>query len=279
MNRAFTVAAISAVAYAVKIESNLGLETQVVTSIESEKFLALNDYSSFSRSTSTGNAIRAAGVQWTDTDFPADITSLGVVTGVSAAGAAGAQSSAISWKRLSDIYSADKLALFKRNDIFSSAQQGALGDCYFISSMVQFDSRPGALEDLFVTDEVNTATAYTLKFNVGGKDAYVTVDDYVPVTAQGWPSKLLPVYASSMFEGEIWPMIMEKAWAKLVGSYSAMESGNSRWVLGHLTNDPIETIFLRNQGFTASNVKGNELWAKMIDYTTKEYLMFTGSDS
>lgn len=167
--------------------------------------------------------------------------------------------------------------MFKRNDIFSSAQQGALGDCYFISSMVMFDSRPGALEDLFVTDETNTATAYTIKFNVGGKDAYVTVDDYVPVVMKG--GKLLPVYADSMYEGEIWPMIMEKAWAKLVGSYAAIESGNSWWTLSHLTNDPVERVIMRNQNFTGTNAKGNELWAKMLDYTQKEYLMFTGSDS
>ena len=48
--------------------------------------------------------------------------------------------------------------------------------------MFMFDSRPGALEDLFVTDVINAAGAYTVKFNVNGKDAFVTVDDYVPVT-------------------------------------------------------------------------------------------------
>lgn len=36
---------------------------------------------------------------------------------------------------------------------------------------------------------------------------------------------------------------------------------------------------MRNQGYTGTNAKGNELWAKLISYTAKEYLMFTGSDS
>jgi len=109
--------------------------------------------------------------------------------------------------------------------------------------MVMFDSRPGALEDLFVTDKINSAGAYTLKFNVNGKDAYVTVDDYVPVKTENGVT--VPLYASSMNKGEIWPMIMEKAWSKLIGNYAATAGGSSEWVLTHLTNDPVETITMR----------------------------------
>jgi len=62
-----------------------------------------------------------------------------------------------------------------------------------------------------------------------------------------------------MHYGEIWPMIMEKAWAKLVGSYGAIESGTNLWTMEHLTNDPVEHINLR-QGYTATNSKGLALW-------------------
>lgn len=72
----------------------------------------------------------------------------------------------MTWKRLSEIYPADKITLFANKETFSSAEQGALGDCYFIAAMIMFDSRPGALEDLFVTDVVNAAGAYTMKFYI-----------------------------------------------------------------------------------------------------------------
>jgi len=72
---------------------------------------------------------------------------------------------------------------------------------------------------------------------------------------------------------------MEKAWAKLVGSYAAIEGGSSWWTLMHLTNDPTERVIMRDQGYTSTNAKGVALWAKLLDYTSKEYLMFTGSDS
>jgi len=104
------------------------------------------------------------------------------------------------------------------------------------------------------------------------------VDDYVPVTEKYmirngqyvhengvYLKEKKPVYAQSMHYGEIWPMIMEKAWAKLVGSYSAIEGGNSSWTMEHLTNDPIERFNLR-AGYTATNSKGKELWDNIIGW-------------
>jgi len=38
---------------------------------------------------------------------------------------------------------------------------------------------------------------------------------------------------------------MEKAWAKLVGSYKAIELGSMRWTMTHMTNDPVENFALR----------------------------------
>jgi hypothetical protein len=142
----------------------------------------------------------------------------------------------------------------KDKTLFSSVQQGTIGDCYMIATMIQFDSRPGAIEDLFVTKTTNDQAAYTMKFYIAGEPVYVTVDDYVPVTKVwakdkngAWIStkQLRPVYASSMHYGEIWPMLYEKAWAKLVGSYHAIEYGTSRWTLQHMTNDPYKFIGLR----------------------------------
>jgi len=66
-----------------------------------------------------------------------------------------------------------------------------------------------------------------------------------------------------MHYGEIWPMIMEKAWAKLVGSYSAIEGGNPSWTMEHLTNDPIENFNLRS-GYTSTNSKGKALWKNIM---------------
>jgi hypothetical protein len=71
----------------------------------------------------------------------------------------------VAWKRLSEIYGVDTVMFApEEKTVISSVQQGSIGDCYMIASMVSFDSRPGAIEDLFVTKEVNQAGAYTVKF-------------------------------------------------------------------------------------------------------------------
>jgi len=268
--------ALLAMTEAIKLEA--GLET----------LYGLNDFSAYKSTTGEHTTIQnsAGSDKWTDTIFPPAASSLGGVTGDSAAGSNGSSSASVSWKRLSEIYPADKLKLFANREVYSTAQQGQLGDCYFIASMIAFDSRPGALEDLFVDTNISPKGAYTIKFNVGGKDAYVTVDDYVPVIDKSvkdengqWHSGLHPVYADSRIYGEIWPMIMEKAWAKLIGTYANIEGGNNWWVMTHLTNDPTERIIIRGQGYTGTNASGVALWSKLKAFSDKEYLMFVGSDS
>lgn len=104
--------------------------------LEATKFLALDDLSAYSTSTNAGNAIRTAGTKWLDPAFPPNDESHGNVGGDSAAGAAGSQSASVSWKRLSEIYPKEDLKVFANKETFSSAEQGQIGDCYFISTMV-----------------------------------------------------------------------------------------------------------------------------------------------
>lgn len=50
----------------------------------------------------------------------------------------------------------------------------------------------------------------------------VVVDDYIPVTPQN-----TPLFAKPAGGREVWVMILEKAWAKLNGSYAAIVGNNS----------------------------------------------------
>lgn len=125
-----------------------------------------------------------------------------------------------------------------------------------------------------------------MKFLVNGEPVIVTVDDYVPTSedlmkfkdyknneeVNGW----WPAYARSSHYGEIWPMIAEKAWSKLVGTYKATAGGNAKWVLDHLTDDPVERIPL-NKGITHTNAKGLAVWNKLKDWSDRNYLLFTGT--
>lgn len=65
---------------------------------------------------------------------------------------------------------------------------------------------------------INTAGIYLMKFYINGIQSPVIVDDYFPTKNKR------PCYASTR-DGELWVMLLEKAWAKLYGSYSRIESG------------------------------------------------------
>lgn len=75
-------------------------------------------------------------------------------------------------------------------------------------------------------------------------------------------------------------MIAEKAWAKLHGTYHAIGNGGSNLqVLSHLTNDPYYKINTRGKGYTETNALGKSLWASLLRWTARDYLVFFGTDS
>lgn len=41
--------------------------------------------------------------------------------------------------------------MFAWRETYSTIEQGSIGDCYYISTLAAFDTRPGALEHLFIT--------------------------------------------------------------------------------------------------------------------------------
>lgn len=59
----------------------------------------------------------------------------------------------------------------------------------------------------------------------------VVVDDHLPV----FPGSSAPACAHSTSSGEMWPGLVEKAYAKLHGSYAALADGNSADALEDLT--------------------------------------------
>lgn len=77
---------------------------------------------------------------------------------------------------------------------------------------------------------------------------------------------------------EIWPLLLEKAYAKLYGSYSAIEGGLVEKALEALTNGAPQSIPLRNKEIEEQYNTG-ELWSKMIFWKSKNYLMGAGSPS
>lgn len=74
-----------------------------------------------------------------------------------------------------------------------------------------------------------------VKFFQNGKETPVVIDDYLPVKSDG-----KPVFATSS-DGELWVSLLEKAWAKLHGTYARMEGGLPSFAASHIMGVPAES--------------------------------------
>ncbi|CAI2384940.1 unnamed protein product [Moneuplotes crassus] len=141
----------------------------------------------------------------------------------------------IEWKRLHDLYPESDMDLIKDISV-KDVKQGQLGDCYFISTLRGLvGSHPNEIKKIFVNKRINKSGIYVLRFLINGHPEFVTVDDYVPYSNY---HKTL-AFAMKVTKN-IWPILIEKAWAKINGSYEDIESGNSGDALISLVPFPIE---------------------------------------
>jgi calpain-15 len=123
----------------------------------------------------------------------------------------------------------EEIAIFKDGANYTDIYQGGLGTCYFMATLSSIAETPSRIENLFLTQEVNDCGIYLMIFYINGVQTPVLVDDWFP------SENNRPAFARPN-EGEIWPMLVEKAWAKCHGSFKRVWGGQScrvfEWCLG-----------------------------------------------
>ena len=152
--------------------------------------------------------IISAGKPWSDPDFAPTIDSL--LKGCSAPEQE-TSFKRLEWKRASEIYK--KAEVFQAGITPCDVNQGALGDCYFLAVCSSMAEEPERVMALFETKEANKCGIYMVKLFINGVVTPVIVDDYLPTIYNK------PAFASSQ-DSELWVALLEKAWAKLHGSYA-----------------------------------------------------------
>jgi calpain-15 len=91
-------------------------------------------------------------------------------------------------------------------------KQGMLGNCYFLAGLAALSERPDRIFNLFLLHEQNPQKYYSVKILYRGKWKRIDLDEYVPVLGKN-------LIFSRSNQNETWVIMMEKAWAKLYGSY------------------------------------------------------------
>lgn len=131
-----------------------------------------------------------------------------------------------------------------------------LGDCYFLSPLSCLAEHPERIIKLFVTDKANEFGCYGMRICKNGEWKEVVVDDYIPCL-NGVPC------FSNAAGNELWVILLEKAWAKLHGSYERIEAGFAEHVFHDLTGAPTDVYETENE----------DIFAKMKEAENKEWIM------
>eukprot|EP01022_Parablepharisma_sp_SALTPOND_P028425 TRINITY_DN70944_c4_g1_i1.p1 TRINITY_DN70944_c4_g1~~TRINITY_DN70944_c4_g1_i1.p1 ORF type:complete len:1780 (-),score=174.97 TRINITY_DN70944_c4_g1_i1:1708-7047(-) len=193
------------------------------------------------------------GSIFVDTQFPANEQSLGESVKTRAGG----------WKQADP-----SMILYEKGICAMDVKQGLLGDCYYLSAISVLGEKyvQQCIEN--VKDEEKCG-AYCVRFFKGGEEKeYVIVDCQFPTL----PGSDQWAFAKSEDKNELWPMVLEKAYAKLYGSYENIEGGKVQYALADLTGGAPEQIKLEN---VADNL--DEFWKKIYEYYKDGYLMGAGT--
>eukprot|EP00927_Polykrikos_kofoidii_P054913 TRINITY_DN49256_c0_g1_i1.p1 TRINITY_DN49256_c0_g1~~TRINITY_DN49256_c0_g1_i1.p1 ORF type:complete len:699 (-),score=114.86 TRINITY_DN49256_c0_g1_i1:293-2239(-) len=140
------------------------------------------------------------------------------------------------WMRISEVN--DNACLFCRiapDDI--SLGGGAASSWWLYSACAVVAEYPAWVQSIFgQTLELVPTGKYSVRLYHPGKSEFVrvTIDDFVP-TNDGKPS-----FAGLTAEGEIWVGLVEKAFAKLCGSYAKIGQGSNAFGMFYLCGKGVE---------------------------------------
>lgn len=141
------------------------------------------------------------------------------------------------WKRAKDIAPHAQLAANKNGFIcgstldknirycYNRADQGRIGNCWFVAALSGISQNVDLFRKIVPSDNSFIDGEYCglfhFRFWIYGSWYDVCVDDYLPVGKDGQ----LNFCHNSNYCNEFWSALLEKAYAKVVGSYEALDGG------------------------------------------------------
>jgi len=181
--------------------------------------------------------------EFKDADFPPEEKSLGSVSGDRASGVMSRGSSTV-WRKASEIAGKDNhgargAQLFEGGIEPADLLQGRLGDCWLLAALASVADRPEILQQAFITQSVDPRGKYKIRLwdqvqaQKGTQWKTIVIDELIPCHADS----LEPKFAQAN-SNEMWTLLMEKAFAKMYGSYQMLEGGQMAWALSAITGNP-----------------------------------------
>eukprot|EP01112_Ceratiomyxa_fruticulosa_P010738 TRINITY_DN2856_c0_g1_i1.p1 TRINITY_DN2856_c0_g1~~TRINITY_DN2856_c0_g1_i1.p1 ORF type:complete len:614 (-),score=139.62 TRINITY_DN2856_c0_g1_i1:132-1973(-) len=158
--------------------------------------------------------------------------------------------------------------LFKDDASPGDIEQGQLGDCWLLSALAVVATKPQILKFLFVKADPLRGE-YHLRFYREGKWEEVRIDDRIPCGSDG-----RPVFAHCQDPDEIWVPIIEKALAKMLGTYEALDGGFLEEGVVLLTGGRPQRVTVNDWKYkNGSQENADELWTKLNQYYKEGQMM------
>ena len=145
-----------------------------------------------------------------------------------------------SWAKLSEIKDTSKLKVINPNakNLSEDVIQGELGDCYFLSTLSALAENPKNITNIVNNTKVSDGN-FEATIYIHGEPVKVVIDDSFPVAN----ATKIAFAGINEKTGNIWPMILEKIWAKCNKSYEDIIPGNSSDAFEFLTPAPFDHYF------------------------------------
>ena len=198
-----------------------------------------------------------------DKEFPAEDKSLGALE---------TSKEGVEWKRLEAHRAVGDekpptMKLFEGHIEAKDVCQGALGDCWLLSAIACMTEFHGAIQQIFYSHKANPRGKYYVElFDIqAGKWVTIVVDDL-------FPHKNGKLMFSQPNGDEEWVLILEKAFAKLCGSYHAIEGGLVLWAFQAMTGDAVCSYVVADDGKTWERL---DMKPKPDDANKRKCGMFT----
>ena len=169
-----------------------------------------------------------------------------------------------------DEWEHEQICLFQGIDP-NDINQGQLGDCWLMCSIASIAEFPKLIESIFSPNELSqrrVAFGYIVRLNKHGWWRDVVVDSYLPSKEYG------PCFASTrQCKGELWVSLLEKAYAKVHGSYASIAFGDPLHAMVDLTGFAGWNISPRLEAARSDETASAALFRDMCRYDEMRFLM------